>query len=381
MTDPEPTSGHGPAGGDADHRGAGVPQILEAEKSSPLQRLVRIILTLLLVYLIFGVLIPSFASYEEVWDALTSLTPRAVLVLALLTVGVESCKAGSYALLIAGLGFWRAFLAQESAAVVSNTVPGPSGTAARYVTYRKYGISPEDFGTSYVVNSAVSNAVPLVMPCLGLALLSLQRDIPGRVLTLALIGLAVSVVAFVLAVVIVRSERNAYRLGEWFGRLLNWARGLVRRPPAEEVGQAVVQFRFEVVDTVRSRWASLTTVVVLREVLTYLVLLISLRALGAGRVELSAIEVFAVYTVVRLATLIEITPGNVGITEALYISALTWASEGRSEDIIVAGVFVFRMFTYLGPILLGGICTVVLSRMFRRGTAVVAAGETADRGG
>jgi uncharacterized protein (TIRG00374 family) len=288
-----------------------------------------------------------------------------VVVLTALTLLVESCKAGSYALLIPPLRFGPAFLAQESAAVVSNTVPGPSGTAARYVTYRKYGISPQDFGQSYVVNSAWGNAVPLILPSVGLALLSLQSEVPDRVQTLALIGLAVSVVGVVLAVMVMRSERFAYGLGERFGRVLNWARGLVRRPPAEEVGQAVVRFRFDVLDTVRAHWAGLTALTLLKEIATYLVLLTSLRALGAQRVDLTAIEVFAVYTVVRLATLIEITPGNVGIAEALYISALDWAAEGQDSDTIVAAVFVFRMFTYLGPILLGGICSMILARRFR----------------
>jgi uncharacterized membrane protein YbhN (UPF0104 family) len=175
----------------------------------------------------------------------------------------------------------------------------------------------------------------------------------------------VSVVGVVLAVMVMRSERFAYRLGDWFGRALNWARGLVRRPPGEELGTAVVRFRFDVLDTVRAHWFGLTFLTLLKEFSTYLALLGSLRALGAERVDLTAIEVFAVYTVVRLATLIEITPGNVGIAEALYISALTWASDGEDSSTIVAAVFVFRMFTYLGPILMGGVCTAVLARRFR----------------
>lgn len=350
---------------DRERGGPGVPAILETKKSSPIQKLVRVTLTLLLVYLIFGVLIPSFASYQDVWDALTSLEPEALLVLAGLTLVVESCKAGSYALLIPPLRFGPAFLAQESAAVVSNTVPGPSGTAARYLTYRKYGISSEDFGQSYVVNSAWGNAIPLILPSVGLALLSLQEDIPRNVLILALIGLVVSGIGIGLAVMVMRSESFAYRLGERFGRLLNWARGLVRRPPEEQVGQAVVRFRFDVLDTVRAHWAGLTSLILLREISTYLVLLTSLRALGAERVDLTALEVFAVYTVVRLATLVEITPGNVGISEALYISALTWASDGKDADTIVAAVFVFRMFTYLGPIVVGGLCSLILARRFR----------------
>ena len=343
-----------------------MPGLLEPEKSSPKQKLVRFTLSLLLLYLIFGLLIPSFASYEDVWEALTSLDARALIGLALLTVLVESCKAGAYALIIGPLRFPDAFLAQESAAVISNTVPGPSGTAARYVTYRKLGISNEDFATSYVAGNAISNGLPLVLPAIGLALLSTQEDVPGAVWTLALVGLGVSLVLLVLAVRIIGSERFARRFGSLLGRFLNWLRGMVRKPPGEDLGDTVVAWRYDVADIFRRLWAALVAISLTREVATYLILLGSLRALGVDADVLTAVEVFAVYTVVRLATMVEITPGNVGITEALYIAALDWAAGGQDSDAIVAAVFVFRMFTYLGPILLGGGCSVVLARRFRK---------------
>ena len=202
-----------------------MPPILESERSSPQQKIVRTTLSLLLLYLIFGLLIPSFASYEDVWNALSSLETSALIALTLLTVLVESCKAGAFALIIEPLRFRDAFLAQESAAVVSNTVPGPSGTAARYVSYRKFGISNEDFATSYVVNSSVSNGLPLVLPSIGLVLLSTQQDVPGAVWTLALIGLSVSVLLLVIAILVLRSERFAHGFGVRLGRFLNWLRG------------------------------------------------------------------------------------------------------------------------------------------------------------
>ena len=211
VSEPDPPT---PPGSDANRR---MPGMLEPEETSPAQRVIRVTLTLLLLYLIFGVLIPSFASYEDVWDALTSLNPVALLFLAALTVVVEGCKAGAFALMIEPLRLTDAFLAQEAAAVVSNTVPGPSGTAARYVTYRKLGITTEDFATSYVVNSSVSNVLPLVMPVIGLALLSTQSEVPGSVWTLALIGLGVSVALLVLVVLIMRSEDFARRLERAWG--------------------------------------------------------------------------------------------------------------------------------------------------------------------
>lgn len=364
MSEPDPPT---PPEGDADDR---MPPMLEQEETSPRQRIIRITLTLLLLYLIFGVLIPSFASYEDVWDALTSLDPVTLLFLTALTFVVEGCKAGAFALIIGPLRFPDAFLAQESAAVISNTVPGPSGTAARYLTYRKLGISTEDFATSYVVNSSVSNVLPLVMPAIGLALLSTQSDVPGSVWTLALVGLAISITLLVLAVLIMRSEDFARSFGARLGRFVNWLRGMARKPPGEKLGETVVKWRSVVVDIFRARALGLVGLFALRELATYLILLASLRGLGVGSLVLTAIEVFAVYTVVRLATLVEITPGNVGIAEALYISALNWAAGGRESDAIVAAVFVFRMFTYLGPILIGGVCTMLLSRRFRKAGTV-----------
>ena len=97
---------------------------------------------------------------------------------------------------------------------------------------------------------------------------------------------------------------------------------------------------------------------------TYLGLVVSLRAVGAPHDDLTAVEIFAVYSLVRLLTLIEITPGNIGIAETLYISGLIWAAESTSDDTIVAGVFVFRMFTYLLPIVLGGVCWIGMRRYF-----------------
>ncbi|MGH8868157.1 MAG: lysylphosphatidylglycerol synthase transmembrane domain-containing protein [Actinomycetes bacterium] len=345
--------------------GVDTPDILQTQKPSPIHSAVRVALSALLIALIFGFLIPSFADYSKVWDTITSLTVAELTLLTGLTLLVELGKAGPYAVQLDGIGLGKAFLVQESAAVVSNLVPGPSGTAAKYVAYRKFGVSNEAFGRAVVVNAAWSNVIPLVLPAVAITLLAVQTTIPGDVLLLAVGGLVASALLILLTVKIMRSEDFAYRFGERLGRILNWARGVVRRPPAESVGQAVVGFRLQVLDDVRAHWLGLTGFVLMKECATALVLLTSLRALDEGRASITVIEVFAVYAVVRLLTLVEITPGNVGLAETLYISALMYATDGADENVIVAAVFVFRMFTYLGPIVAGGVCWLALTRYFR----------------
>lgn len=341
------------------------PGILTTKKPSPIQSAVRISLTVLLLWLIFGVVIPSFADYATVWDAITSLTVEQFLLLLAMTLFVEITKALAPVTLIPGLTLRWSFVADEASAAVSNTIPGPSGTAMRYLTYRRYGLSAADFGRSTIVNSVWNNGLLLLAPSVIVPVLALVQPVPGRVLGIALLGLAISIVALILIIAIIRSERFAYRVGALLGRSINWARGLRNRPPAEDVGRTVVRFRHETLDAVRRRWLPLSSVIIAKYLATYLVLLISLRAMGLGPDVLTNLEVLAVYAFVRLLTLIEITPGGIGVVEVLYVGALSWATDGVGEDQIVAGVFVFRMFTYLVPILIGAVCYIILSRKFR----------------
>jgi uncharacterized membrane protein YbhN (UPF0104 family) len=354
VTDPAALTSDAPA----------TPGILQTREATPLQKLTRALLSLLLLYLIFGVLIPSFADYEDVWAAITSLSMAAVVAMVLITLLIETLKSAAPASLVPGFSVFKAFLSQEAAAVVSNTIPGPSGTVAKYSFYTRFGVDPVTFGKAIVVNGAFNNAVALILPSIAIAALATQDDVPSRVIWLAVVGLVISMVGIAVVVGIMRSERFARGFGERLGRVLNWARGLVNRPPAEAVGEAVAGFRMDVLATVTRRGPLLLVIILCKDLATYLGLVVSLRAVGAPHDDLTAVEIFAVYSLVRLLTLIEITPGNIGIAETLYISGLIWAAESTSDDTIVAGVFVFRMFTYLLPIVLGGVCWIGMRRYF-----------------
>jgi putative heme transporter len=344
-------------------------KMLQPSKLSPLEILARGALVAILLYLIFGLVIPEFADYDEVWDAIMSLSWLALFTLVGLTVAIELGKSAAPSLLIDGLSLRQAFLAQETAAVVSNTIPGPSGTVAKFATYRRYGIDSIDFGRGTVMNGVWNHIVALTMPTLAIAMLATQEKVPGRVVAITLVALVISIVAITAGVLIMRSEPFARRFGELTARVVNWARGLVRRPPSATFNEEIARLRVDLLATTRTKGIRLAVVVVVKELTTYLALLVSLWAVDTDRADLTAIEVFASYAVVRLLTIIETTPGNVGVAEALYIATLSWAAPNTSQDVIVAGVFTFRMFTYLGPILIGLGCWYWLRRYFRRGSS------------
>ena len=84
-----------------------------------------------------------------------------------------------------------------------------------------------------------------------------------------------------------------------------------------------------------------------------------MRAVGLGTDELPVGSIAVVYTLVRLLTIVNVTPGGVGVVEALYVSGFLAVTGGSDESQIVAGVILFRGLTYAGPIVLGVIALLV----------------------
>jgi uncharacterized protein (TIRG00374 family) len=62
-------------------------------------------------------------------------------------------------------------------------------------------------------------------------------------------------------------------------------------------------------------------------------------------------EVLAVFAFARLVTAIPITPGGVGVVELALITGLTRG--GGDDAAVVAAVLLYRVLTYLVPIVLG----------------------------
>jgi uncharacterized protein (TIRG00374 family) len=83
----------------------------------------------------------------------------------------------------------------------------------------------------------------------------------------------------------------------------------------------------------------------------YLILLVTLRAVGVSNDELNWIDVLAVFAMVRLIAAIPLSPGGLGIVELGLIAGLTSAGGDRAELIVV--VLVYRLLTYIVPIVVG----------------------------
>ncbi len=342
--------------------------------------LARGVLTLLLLGLIAWVLLANVGDLEEVGAALAEVSLQAGVLLVALLLVVQVLIAAQLAITVPGLGMPRGLVAVEGAAAVSNTVPGPSGTATRLGMLRSWGFYTDDFARSWLFTSSLTNLTVLVMPIFAVLIAAAEGQISTGIVVLAAVGLVVSAAGIVLVWLMLRSETFSRRVGTLTGRFARWARGIVhRRPSEQDFAEAAVRFRNDLRQTWSERGGRVLAAVLGVYVLNGIMLAISMRAVGLGTDDLPVGSIAVVYTLVRLLTIVNFTPGGVGVTEALYVSGFLAVTGGSDESQIVAGVILFRGLTYAGPIVLG-VFALLLWR-FRRSWRVAPPSEPVGAAG
>jgi uncharacterized protein (TIRG00374 family) len=236
---------------------------------------------------------------------------------------------------------------------VSNTVPGGSaiGIGVTYGMYTAYGFTHSEIGLSVLVTGIWNNFVKLGMPVIAVALLVFGGAASTGLATAAAIGVAVLIGAIILFALVLYSDSLARRVGDRLEPLLTGVRRLVRKDPVTEMGTRVVGFRADVIVLLRRRWLWLTAATVVSHLSLYLVLLVSLRAVGIPNSQVSWIEVLAAFAFIRLISALPLTPGGIGVVELGLTAGLVAAGGNHAE--VVAGVLVYRVLTYVAPIPFG----------------------------
>ena len=140
----------------------------------------------------------------------------------------------------------------------------------------------------------------------------------------------------VVLVAIMHSEKQAVRFGRFWDRVASAVLRPVRRGPVQGSGIALVRFREDSLELLRRRWLALTATIVVGTLSVFLVLVVALRVTGIGSSEVTLVEAFTAWSLVRLLTAIPLTPGGIGITELVLVGTLT--QFGGDEPKVVAAV-------------------------------------------
>jgi uncharacterized membrane protein YbhN (UPF0104 family) len=318
----------------------------------------------LVVVVLFGVM-PRLADLNDVWEVLGTLSAKSALALAALALWNLATYWPMLVAAMPGLRLGQAALVSQSSTAVAMTVPAGGAVAVgiSYAMYASWGFSRATIARSTLATFFANMSFKLVLPACSLAVLTLVGEPTTGLMVTAVVGVGLVLITGALAVVVLRDERPARRIGRAAERTVSFARGLAGRAPVSMWSDRAARFRTEIVGLLRARWRPLFVTELVSQLSVFTVLLVSLRLLGISGEDVSWAQAFAVFAFVRLGSSVPIVPGNVGLAELGYIGGLTLAGGDRTE--VVAAVLLFRFLTYFIQIPIGGATYLVWRR--RRG--------------
>ena len=323
-----------------------------------------------LLVLMFAVIIPQLGSLDEVWAAMSSMTWEIIVGLVIAGLVIRGLLAEAYVPLIPGLSFFRSLIARESSSAVSNVVPGPSGTATQYVVLRSWGVSTERFAGATVGVSVITDALVFAGPGLFAVIWVLAglpaHDSTNNALLFGGIAIVVTVLTVVIVGAIARSERLAALVGRILQACINPFRRLFGKQRVTTWPDRARVVRSDTLLQVRGHSAILTVCIGGGYLLNGFLLVWSLYACGITRGEMPMSLGLFLYAVGRLATIVPITPGAIGVAEVVYTAVYVAVLGESSQSVVVAGVLVYRALTYALPIFTGLIAYIVWRIMRRK---------------
>jgi uncharacterized protein (TIRG00374 family) len=317
------------------------------------KRIASVGVSVALLAAIFYFVVPDLPDFSTVWGNVTAMSSIELGILAV----VAAWNLITYWLVMVaatpGLKYRQAMVATQSSTAVANTLPGGSAISVglTYAMFGSWGFSKSRTTVSLVVAGIWNNFVKLGMPVLALALLAFSGEASGSRVVAGSIGIAALVGSVAVFAYILHSEDFAQRAGVRAGRMAGPLRRVLHKGPAQGWDEATLRFRNRIIGIVRHAWIRLTVTSLVGHFSLFLVLVVTLRAIGVSNDEVSWIQALAVFAFVRLITAVPLMPGGLGIVELGLIGGLTTAGGDKAE--IVAAVLVYRTLTYLVPIAFG----------------------------
>lgn len=310
-------------------------------------------LAIVVVVAVFVFVLPRIADYRDVWDVLQGLSAGDILVLAAATVLNIATFAPPWMAALPGLGFRQALALSQASTALSIVSPAGAavGMAGSFALLRSWGFPPGPVGLAVAVVGVWNQLANLVFPIVALALLTAAKESHAGLKVAAAVGMAVLVVVISSFALALSSERRARQVGDLAARAANRARRLIRRGPVVWGGESFARFRRGTLELLRRRWHVITAATLLGHLTVFLVLLACLRTIGVSSAEVSVVEAFAAWALVRILGALPLTPAGLGFVELGLTGALV--AFGASNADAVTATLLYRFLTVVPTLLLG----------------------------
>jgi uncharacterized protein (TIRG00374 family) len=310
----------------------------------------------------FAFVLPKIADYRDVWGVVKVLSWKDIALLIGATILNLVTFAPPWMAALPGLHFRQAFVVTQASTASTYIAPGgvAVGIALSFAMLRAWGFVSAAVGLAVAVTGVWNQLAMLAFPTIALVLLSFTGDAQTALDTVAYLGLAIFLVAIAAFAAALSTPTLARRLGDLAARIVSWAKRLIRRKPVTWDGESFIRFRARTNSLLKRRWHVLTLTTLAGHFTVFLVLLTSLRVLDVSGSEVSAVEAFAAWSLVRLLGSIPITPGGLGVVELGLTTALVGFGGGQVE--VVAAVLVYRFLTIVPTLVIGLLAGVTWKR-------------------
>lgn len=310
----------------------------------------------------FIFVLPRIANYRDVWDVVKTLSWGGIVALVIATIANLVTYAPNWMAALPGLGFRQAFVVTQASTASTYVAPGgfAPGMAVSALMLRGWGFNGRPVALAVTVTGVWNQLFIFGGPVIALGLLTMEGERHSLLRTMALIGAAIFGGIVFGLVAGFWNDSFARSMGDGIARAVSWLKRLFRRNPVSWDGESLVRFRHETIGLLRSRWHVLTLATLAGQLTVFAVLLVSLRVLDVPASEVTWVEAFAAWSIVRVLGSLPITPGGLGIVELGLTSVLVGFGGGQAE--VVAAVLVYRFLTIVPTLLVGLVCAATWRR-------------------
>lgn len=304
---------------------------------------------------VFVGFVPQIANYANVGHALAGVSAVWIVGLALGAAFDILTTALPWRALLPQLSFLGALGFTQASTALTTVLPGgaPLGMAISFGLLRRLRVSRSAAGFAVALTGVWSQVTIFLYPLVGAALVFGSGRLSGTTAAVAGVSGAVGLVAAAAFVAVLRSRRAALRLGRLARRIAATAARLTRREPPSWDDDAVARFRDEQIRLLRRRWPVLTAATLINQLAAYLVLELSLRALGIPFSKLPLTETFLAWAIARLISSLPLTPGGIGFVELGLIGTLV--GFGGPHAHVVAAVLLYRGLIIIPTLFVGAV--------------------------
>ncbi len=322
---------------------------------------------------VFGIILPRYVDYSDVFEAFKDLTLSQFLVMTALGAVAWVLSGLIFSALIEGLAWLRGTMSWLILAGIGASVPfGPWNMGVLWVVVRGWGTANAPATSGIALYGVINILSRMFLPLFGIVALALAGDLAnatnaGAAWTIAIVSALAFVLVTGLIVGIVRSERIANWIGHTGQRVADWILRRLGRKGSPDVAGAIYRFRDQLGLVIRRRGLLALSIATVSQFAWAIVLMVALRICGVPEQAISAGEVFAVYALVMCITIIPLSPGGAGVPELLFISAFSTLAGPQYQAAVTAGVFLYRLYFWFVPIPLAWI----LLKAARRGKSML----------